>query len=60
MGTRSTTTIWDGEKHLLSFYRQYDGYPTGHGQALADMLARFDISNGITYPDGQEHEEVGA
>ena len=54
MGTRSTTTIWDGDKKLLSFYRQYDGYPTGHGQELADLLARFDIMNGIGFPDQRE------
>ena len=51
MGTRSTTTIWENDKKLLSFYRQYDGYPTGHGQALADFLKEFDIMNGIRYPD---------
>ena len=54
MGTRSTTTIWDGDEKLLSFYRQYDGYPTGHGQELADFLARFDITNGISFPDNRK------
>ena len=59
MGTRSTTTIWehdggDGQglgTPILSFYRQYDGYPTGHGQELADLLKGIDLCVGIEYPD---------
>jgi hypothetical protein len=27
-------------------YRQYDGYPTGHGAELADFLSGFEIVNG--------------
>ena len=39
MGTRSTTAIRDENgKTLVTIYRQYDGYPTGHGQELADFL----------------------
>lgn len=29
-------------------YRQYDGYPSGHGQELADYLKTFRITNGIS------------
>lgn len=54
MGTRSTTTIWDGDKKVLSFYRQFDGYPSVHGQELADCLKRFDLTSGISYPDMRE------
>lgn len=39
MGTRSTTTFYDGEKPVWTFYRQYDGYPEGHGLELAAALA---------------------
>jgi hypothetical protein len=27
-------------------YRQYDGYPTGHGAELAEFLSGFEIVNG--------------
>jgi hypothetical protein len=29
-------------------YRQYDGYPTGHGKELADFLAGGKLVNGLT------------
>jgi hypothetical protein len=39
MGTCSTTHISDEDgNHLVSIYRQFDGYFTGHGQELADFL----------------------
>ena len=60
MGTRSLTRIiprQDGlsfneghEKVELShvnMYRQYDGYPQGHGLDLAEFLKDFKIINGI-------------
>jgi hypothetical protein len=28
-------------------YRQYDGYPTGHGAELAEFLAPFTLVNGL-------------
>lgn len=38
MGTRSITTIidhqWDKPVRLVTMYRQYDGYPSGHGKEL--------------------------
>lgn len=39
MGTRSLTFVFDdtGEK-VMNLYRQFDGYPTGHGQELAEFL----------------------
>jgi hypothetical protein len=54
VGTRSTTTIWDGDKKLVSLYRQFDGYPTVHGQVLANFLKQFDVMNGIRHPDNRE------
>jgi hypothetical protein len=52
MGTRSTTTVYDGETPILTFYRQYDGYPSGHGQEIADFLAHKTVVNGIGTDDG--------
>jgi hypothetical protein len=47
MGTRSLTFVYDGDKPILNLYRQYDGYPTGHGAELAAFLEDFRIVNGI-------------
>lgn len=47
MGTRSTTTIYDGEKPIVTIYRQYDGYPDGHGAALANFISGKEMVNGF-------------
>lgn len=60
MGTRSLTRVIprqkglsysDGhlhpEKAVVNMYRQYDGYPEGHGQDLADFLSEFVTVNGL-------------
>ena len=51
MGTRSLTFVYDqyGEvqKPVVNMYRQYDGYPTGHGAELAEFLAPFTLVNGL-------------
>lgn len=56
MGTRSTTAI-KGEdgRTLVTLYRQYDGYPTGHGQELADFLKARTLINGIGNQTAQTH-----
>ena len=52
MGTRSLTIMYDTPyrgtrgREIAVMYRQMDGYPTGHGQALKDFLAPFVIVNG--------------
>jgi hypothetical protein len=46
MGTRSLTFVYDGNSAIINMYRQFDGYPTGHGQELADFLDGFEIVNG--------------
>lgn len=49
MGTRSLTIIRDEQgTDLLTMYRQFDGYPEGHGKALASFLAPFKVGNCIT------------
>lgn len=62
MGTRSLTTFietWKDEKtgktkqnKIVTMYRQYDGYPKGHGMELAEFLRRGELVNGI--PFGKE------
>lgn len=48
MGTRSLTVFKDehGEE-MAVMYRQYDGYPEGHGMALAEFLSGKAVVNGI-------------
>jgi hypothetical protein len=46
MGTRSLTFVYDEDTPLINMYRQYDGYPTGHGAELAEFLSGFEIVNG--------------
>ena len=61
MGTRSLTRViprqkglsyQDGHKHpekaVVNIYRQYDGYPEGHGQDLAEFLFDLDVVNGLS------------
>lgn len=53
MGTRSLTYVYDGRdtkntQALLCMYRQFDGYPSGAGQEIADYAKGFTIVNGIS------------
>lgn len=59
MGTRSITIMQDlSEKgeidEIAVLYRQYDGYPSGHGAELAQFLAPFKVVNGF----GEETDNV--
>ena len=47
MGTRSLTFVYDEQDVIINMYRQYDGYPTGHGAELAEFLGQFRMTNGI-------------
>jgi hypothetical protein len=39
MGTRSLTFTYDNQEGtIMCLYRQYDGYPEGHGNDLAEIL----------------------
>jgi len=53
MGTRSLTFVYDDlNKPVLNMYRQFDGYPSGHGRELAGFLDQFEeITNGMTIGD---------
>ena len=53
MGTRSLTFVYSesksGEKvtPIINMYRQFDGYPTGHGAELAEFLSGGRMVNGL-------------
>ena len=47
MGTRSLTFVYEENKPILNMYRQFDGYPSGHGQELAEFLLSGEMVNGI-------------
>ena len=53
MGTRCLTRIntASGDK-IINLYRQFDGYPSGHGKDLFDFLSGFEIVNGYTGREG--------
>lgn len=52
MGTRSLTHIvsdeFGKEQILCTIYRQYDGYPEGHGVDIAQFLTSRHLVNGIS------------
>lgn len=55
MGTRSLTVFVDDEKKEIAvMYRQYDGYPEGHGQELCDILKNRRLVNGYSSIDAQQ------
>ena len=60
MGTRSLTFVYedtgDGQEPVMCMYRQYDGYPSGHGAELAEFLMPFELVNG--YDDNAEVNKV--
>lgn len=49
MGTRSLTVVRESEESIdiIVLYRQFDGYPSGHGAELKEFLAPFAIVNGL-------------
>ena len=59
MGTRSLTRVFETYKEngkevaekLVTMYRQFDGYPSGHGMELAEFLASGKVVNGIGLGD---------
>jgi len=52
MGTRSHTLVIGGfpteePETYVGIYRQYDGYPQGHGLDIAKFLSGMTVTNGI-------------
>jgi hypothetical protein len=57
MGTRSVTTFIDENQEICRIYRQFDGYPEGHGLELArhcDRKITNGISAGATWRQGED------
>lgn len=55
MGTRCLTIVYDHGKPIVNLYRQYDGYPSGHGAELAEFLGQFAaITNGISMGESRK------
>ena len=69
MGTRSLTTFIEtyteretGKKiknEVVTMYRQYDGYPTGHGIELAEFLADGKVVNGFGMDKTKQFNGIG-
>lgn len=59
MGTRSTTRFFEDDKLICVFYRQMDGYPSGHGAELAQILASGKLVNGIGGDKGRVFNGMG-
>lgn len=59
MGTRSLTRVMDGKEELLCLYRQMDGYPSGHGKDLIEILKGSTIVNGIGDHSKPVHNGMG-
>jgi hypothetical protein len=51
MGTRSLTFVYEKygqiQKPVVNMYRQFDGYPTGHGAELAEFLSSGRMVTGL-------------
>jgi hypothetical protein len=59
MGTRSLTFVYDGDKPIINMYRQFDGYPKGHGSELSEFLMSGEIVNGFSNVNAKEFNGMG-
>jgi hypothetical protein len=59
MGTRSLTFVYDGDKPIINMYRQFDGYPEGHGQELAEFLLSGKMVNGYSSKSEKQFNGMG-
>jgi hypothetical protein len=52
MGTRCLTKVYDdNDEIIICLYRQYDGYPEGHGKELQAFINSGVVVNGIPLGD---------
>lgn len=59
MGTRSLTFVYDGNVPVINIYRQFDGYPSGHGHELAQFLDSKTLVNGYGEKNSTEANGMG-
>ena len=59
MGTRSLTFVYDGDVPVINIYRQFDGYPSGHGHELAQFLNSKTLVNGYGEQNSAEANGMG-
>jgi hypothetical protein len=59
MGTRSLTSIFDGNVEVCTMYRQFDGYPAAHGVELMQWLAPIDIVDNLHNASGNSANGAG-
>lgn len=59
MGARSNTVVVNGNVKVINMYRQFDGYPTGHGAELANFLAPLTLVNGYSTNDEKQANGMG-
>lgn len=59
MGTRSLTFVYDGNQPLVNMYRQFDGYPSGHGIELAEFLVSGKMVNGYSSKTEKQFNGMG-
>lgn len=57
MGTRALIHIKKGSETLTTIYRQFDGYPSGMGADLQDLIGDLEIVNG--YQGGRQANGMG-
>lgn len=59
MGTRSLTFVYDGRAKVMCLYRQFDGYPSGHGSDLAKFLESGTLVNGYSTKGAPQFNGMG-
>ena len=59
MGTRCLTFVYDGDVPVINIYRQFDGYPSGHGHELAQFLNSKTLVNGYKDKNSAEANGMG-
>jgi hypothetical protein len=66
MGTRSLTFVYDGSNSddgtnepIMCIYRQFDGYPSGHGHELAQFLNSKTLVNGYSDKNSAQANGMG-
>ena len=59
MGTRCLTFVYVGDVPLINVYRQFDGYPSGHGHELAQFLDSKNLVNGYGEQNSFEANGMG-